>query len=69
MIKMFRIKFHGMKLPGRSLGIDQNVLLEKNFFKLSRKNGFENFESTPEKYTLGMIFKDAPSTLDSKFTT
>ena len=49
---MFRIKFHGMKLPGRSLGINQNVLLEKNFFKLSRKNGFENFESTPEKYTL-----------------
>lgn len=69
MIKMFRIKFHDMKLPGRSLGINQNVLLEKNFFKLSRKNGFENFESTPEKYTLGMIFKDAPSTLDSKFTT
>ena len=69
MIKMFRIKFHDMKLPGRSLGINQNVLLEKNFFKLSRKNDFENFESTPEKYTLGMIFKDAPSTLDSKFTT
>lgn len=57
-----------MKLPGRSLGINQNVLLEKNCFKLSRKNGFENFESTPENYTLGMIFKDAPSTLDSKFT-
>lgn len=66
---MFRIKFHGMKLPGRSLGINQNVLLGKSCFKLSRKNGFENLESTPENYTHGIIFKDAPSTLDSKFTT
>ena len=37
-LKISRLKFHGMKLPGRSLDVSQNALLKKNFLKLSQKN-------------------------------